>query len=134
MSKFTSPLQVEALPDGSWMLLAPFEYHIGTEESKKVIKIKTGFITDFASVPKLFWNIFPPYAPSYGKAAVIHDALYCNKFFTRKRSDDIFLEGMKVLKASRFTRYSIYWAVRLFASFAWKGHKKSNKHVTYKTT
>lgn len=131
MSQFTTSLKVEPLPNGSWKLLAPFEYHIGVEESQEVIKVMKGFITDFASVPKLFWNIFPPYAPSYGKAAVIHDALYSNKFFTRKRTDDILLEGMKVLKASRFTQYSIYWAVRLFAWFAWKEHKKPSKYVKY---
>jgi len=131
MSRFTTALQVEALSDGTWKILKEFEYHIGTEESKEVIKILPGFKTDFASVPKLFWNIFPPYSPEYGKAAVIHDALYTNKIFTRKRSDKIFLEGMKVLKASGFTRYIMYYAVRLFAWTVWVKRKANNDFIVY---
>jgi hypothetical protein len=131
MSQFTTELEVKPLLDGTWELIAPFEYHIGSEDSKETIKIKAGFTTDFASVPRIFWNIFPPFEPSYGKAAVIHDALYSNKYFTRKRSDEILLEGMKVLGASRFTQYAIYWAVRLFAGFAWNGHKTPSAYVEY---
>jgi len=134
MSSFTKPLQVEAISDGTWKIISPFEYHIGSKESNNIITILAGFKTDFASVPKLFWNIFPPYGRTYGKAAVIHDALYTCKKTTRKKADQIFLEGMKVLKASIFTRYTMYAAVRLFAWTVWNKRKASDLFIRYELT
>ena len=48
----------------------------------ETVTIPQGFVTDLASVPRLFWDLFPPDGP-WTEAAVVHDALY----FTRGGAD-----------------------------------------------
>jgi hypothetical protein len=125
MSQFTTPLKVQANNDGTWTLLEEFEYYMDDDPTKDIIKIDAGFITDFASVPRIFWNIYPPYDPHYGKAAVIHDGLYAAKIFKRSKSDKILKEAMKVLGASWITRHIIWLAVRVGGGHAWETDKFS---------
>jgi hypothetical protein len=80
--------------------------------------VPAGFETDFASIPKLFWSILPPNG-KYTGAAVIHDFLYHHHRYTRKRSDQIFREAMKVLGVNWLTRGIMYQAVRWFGAKAW---------------
>ncbi len=133
MSSFTSPLSVSPMPDGKrWKLTRPFTYRIGSKYSKRFVRVPIRFRTDFASIPKilrflLFWWL--PFWAKYSKAPVLHDWLYqkhqiMGKTITRKEADDIFLEAMKLEWRLRKSRYFLahleYWAVRLFARFAWK--------------
>ena len=119
MSSFTKPLIVEKLGDNKWKLHTAFEYHVGKEGSDEVVRVPEGFVTDFASIPRAFWSILHP-TGRYAAAAVIHDFLYANHIYTRKRSDQIFLEGMKVLGVNWLTRGIMYRAVRWFGAKAWK--------------
>ncbi len=129
MSSFTTPLVVTPDANGKhWILVESFEYHIGSKESTDIIVIPKGFVTDFASIPQILWNILPPFG-TYGKAAVVHDWLYCNLGFnkySRKQCDQIFLEGMVVLNVGKFTRWLIYNNVRWFGGFAWNNYTKKN--------
>jgi hypothetical protein len=112
---FKDPLIVEKLHDGkNWKVHCGFTY---TTEAGVDIVVPDGFITDFASIPRGLWNIFPP-TGKYGHAAVVHDFLYRNTSMDRKECDDIFLEAMKELKVSWVSRYIIYRSVRRFGSFA----------------
>lgn len=115
MSSFTKPLIVERVGD-KWKLHTPFEYRLGN--SDEVVRVPEGFVTDFASIPQAFWSILPPHGP-YAAAAVVHDYLYKYHKYTRKRSDQIFLEGMKVLGVNWFVRGIMYNAVRWFGGSAW---------------
>lgn len=125
MSSFTTPLIVSPLPDGrNWKLVEPFEYHIGTKESADVISVPAGFVTDFASIPRIFF--FLPDWATYSKSAVLHDWEYHAKEMSRAYADFIFLEAMLVdwrnYKSRYFMAYIEYWAVRLFGGLAWN-HK-----------
>ena len=126
MSSFTTPLVVSPMPDGRrWRLVFPFRYHIGYRYNKDVIIVPAGFITDFASIPWLFWAFLPAWG-KYGKAAVIHDYLYqLHRLFgitlkTRKEADDIFYEAMLVSGTKPWKAKVMYWAVRLFGWAAWR--------------
>ncbi len=56
MSRFTDTLIVSPIPDGRrWVIRSDFGYDVGEEGSSKSINVPTGFITDFASVPRLLW-------------------------------------------------------------------------------
>jgi hypothetical protein len=130
VSSFETPLVVTPLDDGiRWEVLQPFQYKIGSIDSSEVIEVPIGFITDFASIPKLFWNVLSPWGV-YGKAAVIHDWLYKNNgkvgkyTYTRKQCDQIFLEAMVVLKVGNFTRWLMYNAVRWFGQGTWNSYAK----------
>ncbi|MCK4806300.1 MAG: DUF1353 domain-containing protein [Candidatus Aegiribacteria sp.] len=82
MSVFTEQLIVSPLSDGkTWVILRPFSYDVGNVGSGDTVRVRTGFMTDFASIPRLLW-IFLPRWGKYGNAAVIHDWLY----WTQKRS------------------------------------------------
>lgn len=89
------------------------------------IKVPALFVTDGASIPRMFWNIFPP-TGSYFKAAIIHDYLYSslNDKFSRSESDLIFKEAMFNLGIGWIKRETIYRAVQLFGWTAFKGLKE----------
>ena len=119
MSSFTTPLIVEPLEDGRhWKLVEKFEFN----NKKYTISVPAGFITDFASVPRIFWWLIPP-TGRYGKAAVVHDFCYRKACFSRKECDWIFLEGMRALGVPKWKRLIMWAAVRLFG---WSAYAKPN--------
>ena len=118
MSQFTEPLIVELVGKNLWKLVDGFEYHVGEYPSKEIIKIPPGTITNFASVPRIFWPIISP-IDNHAKAAVIHDYCYYIQYDKKKECDDLFLEGMTVLGVKKWKRYCMYWSVRLFAWIPW---------------
>jgi len=128
MSSFTSPLIVSPMPDGKrWKLIRSFTYRIGKKYSRRYVRVHTGFVTDFASIPKLLLPLLPSWA-KVNKPSPIHDFLYRHKQImgepiTRKRADDVFYEAMLIdfryHKSGKFIASLEYWAVRLFAWMAW---------------
>lgn len=75
--------------------------------------VPKGFETDFASVPKIFWNILPPIG-LYAQAAIVHDYLYQTGKVSRAEADEIFREIMKQDGVSFIVRNVMYAAVRIF--------------------
>lgn len=111
---FKDPLVVEKLVDGkNWKVRCGFTYT--TEDGMDII-VPDGFITDFASIPRGLWNIFPP-TGKYGHAAVVHDFLYRNTSVPRDKCDKIFLQAMEELQVNWIVRRTIYHSVRLFGGF-----------------
>lgn len=120
MSQFTTPLI------GSWndemtlfTLSESFVYYVGSLNSNEFIKVPVGFETDFASIPKCFQWLFPPIG-KYGKAAVVHDYLYCTGSVTKEYADYVFYEAMGVLKVPNYIRRLMYYAVRKFGKSNFK--------------
>lgn len=117
-SAFRTPLDTRYLDGRNWMVLQPFEYAVGSlEKPREIISIPAGFVTDFASIPRILWPIYPPTGP-YGKAAVVHDWLYSTEVVFRRRpradADMVFLEGMVVLEVPWTTRHVLYRHVRMY--------------------
>ncbi|EAO2871951.1 DUF1353 domain-containing protein [Salmonella enterica] len=112
MSKFTTPAILEMLGHYEWRVHEPFAFYLSNDNSD-VIEVPAGFITDLATVPRIFWIMLPPDG-KYAKAAIIHDYLYDNALRTKKEADLIFLDGMTVLGVPRWKRTIMYCAVRLF--------------------
>ncbi len=119
MSRFTRALVVSPLADGkTWVLVEPFAYDVGELGSGDTIEVRRGFMTDFASIPRLFWIALPKWG-KYGNAAVIHDWLYFSQERSREEADRILLEAMGVLSVPRWQQLPIFYAVRWFGWFAW---------------
>lgn len=116
MSSFTAPLTVTKIGERTWKVEREFTYYIGREDSLESITVPKGFETDFASVPRGLWNIFPPDG-LYTQSAVLHDFLCKTKPFSQKRIDYIFYEAMEVLKVPQWKRWIMYWAVRIWHLF-----------------
>lgn len=132
MSSFTSELVVQSIDERKWKVMERFNYNIDTADSVNAVEVPVGFITDFASIPRILWNVLPPWG-KYGKAAVIHDYMYTehkHSVFSaegvesfvqieRKQADGIFLQAMEVLGVNKITRYAMYYAVRVFGNKPW---------------
>lgn len=124
MSSFTTQLKVSPLDNGTdWVVLEDFRFYVGSLDSNTYVDIPVGFVTDFASVPRILWTILPPWG-KYGKAAVIHDWLFSkNTMFVngveqelsdRTLVEDIFLEAMGVLDVNVCVRYPMFWATKVY--------------------
>jgi len=130
MSEFTTALVVSPLADGkTWTLIKELTYFVGSPDSDDVVTTVSGFCTDFASVPRIFWWIIPKWG-KYGNGAVIHDWLYWEQKRTRAEADAILLEAMGILDVTPWKKQIIYHAVRLFGWIAWMRNKadKENGH------
>lgn len=115
MARFTGPLTVTKINDRLWRVEVSFTYYIGKKEIESVT-VPRGFITDFASVPRGFWNLFPPDG-AYTQAAVLHDYLCMFAEWPISKTDKIFYEAMGVLGVPQCNRWLMYWAVRIFHLF-----------------
>ena len=112
MSSFTDKLLVEPTDDGTkWIIKRAFDYHVGNEFSHDVIHIPEGYITDFASIPRVLWSVLPPFG-RYSQAAVVHDYLCDTRTRSSKETHDMFMEMMEVLGVSRWKRYPMYYGVK----------------------
>ena len=120
-NSFKTPLIVEVMESGKRFRL----HHSFTYLWKRwniEIRISAGFITDFASIPRLLRLLIPKLG-RYNKAAVIHDALYQGTVrinVTRQEADIIFLDAMEDLGVAKWKRTLMYWAVRVGAGMAWR--------------
>jgi len=126
MSQFTSNFKGELIGKNKWKNLEEFNYHVGEYPSEKIITVPAGFITDFASVPRIFWAIISP-IDKHGKAAVIHDYCYYHAMYDRKKSDLIFREALEVLEVAPWKVWCMYEAVRIGSIFAWRKHRQREK-------
>lgn len=75
------------------------------------VHVPVGFQTDFASVPRFLWWLFPPQGRG-SRAAVVHDYLCVSQACSRFMADAIFREGMRELGVPWWRRVSMYYAVR----------------------
>lgn len=126
---FSAPLRIQYDKDASavlghdhWRVTESFRYFIGGEKTKQWVTVPAGYLTDGASVPRIFWSMIPPWG-AYGQAAVVHDLLceYLSivdhgkpKAITRQRCDEIFGEAMAVLGVPSATRLMISEGVALY--------------------
>lgn len=94
------------------------------EEKKQKITfiIKTGFVCDGLSVPKIFQWFLPAWDKKnvlYNLAGAVHDGLYTNKgfsIFTREECDSIFRGILRDSGISRFKAGCADKAIEWFAS------------------
>lgn len=120
MGRFRTKLKVES-GGKYWILLQPLIFE---SERHGLITVPMGFKTDFASVPRIP-VVYSMFGNTSHNAAVIHDWLYSgNVKISRKRADEVFIDAMRSKKQSKWRRIPMFWAVRLFAKFAFKGGTK----------
>ncbi len=74
--------------------------------------IPEGFTTDFNTVPRGLWNIFPPW--EYPEAAVVHDFLYRQPEVPLELADRVYRNIMIQNGAPRWKAWAAWSAVRTF--------------------
>jgi len=106
-----------ALPDGMFRLLEPLWYPVGDEWNV----VPPGTLTDFASIPRFLWPVFPP-TGSYWKAAIVHDWLCIVAKAAKteaeyrsmaKHADMVFLDLMTRSGVRWITRQILFSSVRV---------------------
>ena len=100
---------------GLWRLDEDLHY-LGCREE---FVIPAGFVGDFASIPRLFWNILPPFG-KHSRSAWLHDFLYATHLVSRQDADGLFLRTMEEYGVSWWRRRLMHRAVRLFGFGAWE--------------
>jgi hypothetical protein len=125
---FITALVASPFGDGKYWYLR--QDLIWKSKSGQTINVPQGFVTDFTSVPRPIWWLFPPWA-KYGNAAVVHDYCYWNQTYTRKEADAMILEGMEDMGVYWITRRLIHGALRVFGQIAWcrNQREKSANHI-----
>lgn len=92
------------------------------------IAVPVGFVTDFASIPRLAFAYLDPEDPVILFASVVHDYLYTRmgdlglgtRFtFTREDADKVLREAMLVCGARATQAWVVYQAVRLGGGSHW---------------
>jgi hypothetical protein len=114
---FLSRLKIQELDEEhrNWQLLGHLKY-VGNQQTFKAPK---GFITNFTSVPRIFWSIVSPWGRQM-KAAIMHDYFYHTGVVSRLDADKLFCRMMKELGVSWWKRQIMYRAVRLFGAKHYK--------------
>jgi hypothetical protein len=116
---FLTPLELEYIDGVRYRVTTAFEFESAVLD--RIIAVPAGFVTDFASVPRAFWELLPP-TGRYGKAAVVHDRLYHRpSLATKAEADAVFLEAMTVLGVNVVTRQIMYRAVSWFGGSSYQG-------------
>nr|DAY32484.1 MAG TPA: Protein of unknown function (DUF1353) [Caudoviricetes sp.] len=135
MGSFTSPPIVKMHGLRRWEMFASFTYYRDpikksdgsiktpeeyTEEDKHLrsfekIVVPSGFITDLATIPRVFWSLFPPH-DDYAKAAILHDYMYENAIASKAEADIILYEAMQVLGVPKWKSKLFYLAVKYFGT------------------
>jgi Protein of unknown function (DUF1353) len=85
-----------------------------------------GFVTDFASIPRVFWSALRPDG-DYTYPAIIHDYLYWTQRTTREEADQILRFGMEDFGIDSLTIRTIYNAVRVGGSGAWADNARAKQ-------
>ena len=96
-------------------LLSPFAVAIVHDGERHQIVVPAGFVSDFASVPRIFWSWIPPHG-RYLWASVVHDFLYhvgAPSGITRAEADHVFYQMMLHAGVSKWRARIMYGAVRV---------------------
>jgi hypothetical protein len=114
------PLYIGRFADPVYFLREPIAWVPGSHQNQhyKTVKVPTGFVTDFASIPREFWSLMRPDG-LYAYAAVIHDYLYWDQSLSRETCDEILKFCMEDFRIDYVTVTSIYAGVRTGGWKAW---------------
>jgi len=125
MSHFVTPLDARKLTEerqgrALWRLLVPLVYV--SDLLGKTVTVPAGFVTDFASVPRLPLTYLLAGDKAH-EAAVAHDYLYTTHAVdgspvTRAQADAVFREAISALRG-KAPGWLMWLAVRVGGSGAW---------------
>jgi hypothetical protein len=114
MAVFVHVPDLRIAPEGNFVLRGELVY--SSDLWPTVIIVPESFVTDFASIPRIFRALHPVNG-RHREASIVHDFLVREDDFDRRLADRIFLEAMKVSGVKAWRRYQMYWAVSLQTFF-----------------
>lgn len=132
MSAFLSDLATVLVDDtaasgrGIWRVVQPFVYQ--SDVLGKTITVEPGFLTDFASVPRVP-VLYLLFGDTSHRAAVLHDWLYHHhEVCDEATANLVLLEAAKVARIPAWRRLGIYLGVKIGGSSSWEEDGRGNGH------
>ena len=120
-AKFLTTLDVRYHPQTKrWELLSPFIAVV----SDNLYRVPPGYVTDFASVPRLHLA-FMLFGNKGHRAAVIHDYLYSTHLVPREEADAIFKALLVEDGAGVITRSLMHLGVRIGGWVGWNNYREA---------
>ena len=144
MSAFETAMDVRFVNGRLWMIIEMLVFHLGGATSPNVVEVPVGFMTDFASIPRLLWWLWPPAGP-WAKAAALHDWLYKTRLVfhlldhgadmvqkapyacTRREADGTLYDAMIVSGVAKRDALCIYLGVRLCGWWPWLRYRRQDR-------
>jgi Protein of unknown function (DUF1353) len=116
----TSTLHLGRFADAMYFLRKSIDWTPNPgQESLKPVTVPIGFVTDFASIPRLFWTMLPKDG-DYTYPAIIHDYLYWEQPVPKDEADLILRYSMEDFKVNKAALEAIYLGVKVGGAGAWK--------------
>ncbi|WP_068634909.1 DUF1353 domain-containing protein [Thauera butanivorans] len=111
----TAPVLRACAEAGRWRLELPVVW----ETPAEIIVIPPGFLTDLASIPRIFHSLIPVNG-RHRSAAILHDYLFVVQDRPRDGVDALFLRAMEASGVRWTQRTAMYLAVRLAGWLPWQ--------------
>lgn len=90
------------------------------------VNVPSGYKTNGANIPRIFWSFYPPNSPEYLSAVVIHDYL-CDKAYKNDKNyedfilaDNIFFIALKELGVDKFKSGLFYLSCKTYHFMKYK--------------
>lgn len=117
---------VEYIDGHQWRLLENFTWFESDLDGGTMIDVPAGFVTDFASIPRVLWNWLPP--TYYAKPAILHDFLYYygkvgDTPVTRAEADKVFRDALGETGVNKARRWLMWMGVRVGGGRAWATYR-----------
>jgi len=125
MAKFETELVAKLAGNDAWQLTEDLVYK---SDIVGLVYIPAGFVTDFASVPRLPLAYLLAGNTAH-EAAVVHDYLYVIHRSTKSQADRTFREAMGVTGVPAWRKNLMYAAVTIGGWLAWLGGPKRCKRL-----
>jgi hypothetical protein len=132
MSKFLTALVVEPATEKDteqWRLVSPLVYR--SDLADKTFYVPAGFVTNFASVPRIP-GVYELAGNTSSKAATLHDFLYSTHEVEREMADAILREASAVTGVPLWRRWPMYWGVRAFGWAFWHNAASDETSAAHK--
>lgn len=85
------------------------------------IVVPRGYVSDWSSIPRFLWVVFAPNYSEARRGAVLHDYIYSHLYwyYSKEFADKAMVALMEKDNASKASRTSFYWSVRLGGKGGW---------------
>ena len=111
-------LHLGRFADRMYFLTKEISWTPNAGQQAHTVRVPAGFVTDFASIPRVFWSLLPPDG-AYTYPAIIHDYLYWEQPSSRREADLVFRYAMEDFNVAPVAISAIYNGVALGGSGAW---------------
>lgn len=120
------PLKFGRFADPFYYLTGTIDWLPDPGQHFQAVTVPKGFVTDLASIPRIFWSALRPDG-LYAYAAIIHDYLYWTQTRSREEADEILKMSMQDFKVPSLQVEAIHLAVRKFGGSAWAANTELRK-------